>query len=185
MDERTFEAGRSQLVAHDHAVCAYASDKELEAALAAFLEGGLARRELMVLIHAFPDEEDAWALLERARPGAARLRSDELVVVSLYRDAFEGSGSRIDYAHAQRVIESLLARARGVGRAGVRIFADASRVYLAADRAREWFDFENWLGRRLHHVVSLVCAYPRGDALRPEIFPQLLRTHAYRFEPTR
>lgn len=170
---------------HDHAVFLYEEQAELEEALGAFLQDGVGRRELAVFVHSFPRDDEAWSLIERANGESPKLRADDIVVVSLYRDAFEGPTSRIDHPHVMAVIGSLLAKAQAQGRAGVRIFVDASRVYFAEGRTREWFDFEAWLGKKLQSSLGLVCAYRRQDALRPDVFPEVLRTHAYRFDVTR
>ena len=184
LDERGFRSARASVHAHDHAVCAYATRGELRDALGAFVREGVQKRELCVFVHSFLHESDAWKLIEEGYPGAQKLRDDELVLVSLYRDAFEAGAGRIDHEHVGRVVASLQEAAESREKSGVRLFVDASRTYFASDRAREWFDFEAWLGRRLQADVGLVCAYRREDALRPDIFPDVLRTHAYRFEPT-
>lgn len=172
---------RASVHPHEHAVCAYAGAEELRAALGAFIRDGLAKQELCVFVHAFSSEEEAWRLLEAAYPGAAKLRADQLIVVNLYRDAFEGAKGHIDYEHVTRVVSGLVEGAREQGRAGVRIFVDASRVYLAGGRAKEWFAFESWLGPRLQSSVGLVCAYREEDVMRSDILPEVLRTHSYRF----
>lgn len=182
MSENGFQASREALQAHDHAVCAYDSPESFARSLGAFLRAGLEKRDLMVFVHSMPTEEDAWTLLENAHKGARDLTSSQLVVVSLYKDAFEGGRGRIDYEHVTSVVESLLQRANTARHGGVRLFVDASRTYFAERRTREWFEFESWLGRRLHHSVGLVCAYRHADVMQPDIFPDVLRTHAYRFE---
>ena len=179
---RSYQQTRQDLHAHDHAVCTYRGPEDLHLPLGAFVRDGLERGELSVFVHSFPTEAEAWALLEKAHPGAMALRGDDLVVVSLYKDAFEGPHARIDHEHVVRVVESLIDAAEQKGRAGVRIFVDASRTYFAQQRTQEWFAFESWLGRRLHHAVGLVCAYRHDDAMREDIFPDVLRTHAYRFD---
>lgn len=182
LTKETYAQSRSSVELHDHAVCVYESHDELVAPLARFLEEGLERGALNVFVHSFPTPEDAWAFIERARPDARKLASDELVVVSLYRDAFQGESARIDHEHVERVVGSLVERAAKQGRLGTRIFVDASRVYFSESRAKEWFAFESWLGRRLQAEVGLVCAYQRSDALRGDLFPDMLSTHAYRFD---
>lgn len=119
--------------------------------------------------------------MKRAYPEADRLREDKLVLVSLYTEAFQGASPRIDYEHVGRVVGGLVEAATQGRRGGVRIFVDASRRYFEEARVREWFDFESWLGRRLQSKVGLVCAYRRQDAMREDLFPEVLRTHAYRF----
>lgn len=173
---------RDQLHPHDHAVCTFETERDLVAPLARFLDEGVQRAELCVFVHSFPSDAEAWALLEEARPDASRLRRDQLVLVSLYKQAFEGGRPRIDYDHVKVVVDGLVAQAEKAGRTGVRIFVDASRRYFAEARTREWFEFETWLGRRLQAKVGLVCAYQRADVLKPEIFPDVLKTHAYRFD---
>lgn len=175
---------RDEVHLHDHAVCTYDSTDTLVAALGRFVREGLAKRQTNVFVHSYETEAEAWRLLERAYPGAERLRADELVVVSLYKDAFEGKAGRIDYEHVKGVVTSLVGAAGKAGRQGVRIFVDASKVYLRTRRSDEWFAFESWLGRRLDASVGLVCAYPREEAMRPENLPRVLETHAYRFDAT-
>lgn len=173
-------------VAHaDHAVFLYATRDALLAALRAFLDAGLARGEVSVFVHGCDDEETAWRFVEEARPGSRRLADDRIVLVSLYREAFQGGSPHIDHGHVTRVVGRLLDDAREAGRRGVRLFVDASRHYLDEDRADEWFRFETWLGRRLQWDVALVCAYPEAHAMRSDVFPQVLRTHAYRFDAAR
>ena len=181
LSESSYEAPRHAVEPHDHAVCVYDSPKRLEASLAHFLDGGESSGELSVFVHSFASDEEAWATLERARPGA-RDRAEGLLVVSLYRDAFEGGARRIDFDHVGRVVDGVLGAAASAGRNGARIFVDASRVYMDEARVDEWFAFEEWLGRRLQARVGLVCAYREADALRPDLFPRMLRTHAYRFD---
>lgn len=185
LTRETFGQSRHEVMPHDHAVHAYDKPEELVAALRAFIEDGLEKDELCVFVHGFADDDEAWRLLERAQPGARQLGSDMLVLVSIYTDAFQGGRPKIHYEHVKGVLESLLHAASSSGRAGVRIFVDASRRYFAEKRSKEWFEFESWLGRRLHHSVGLVCAYRRSDVMRPDIFPDVLRTHAYRFDPAR
>lgn len=181
----TYAVPRHEVHPHDHAVCTYGSESDLHEPLGEFIRDGLQRRELSVFVHSFGTDQEAWDLLERAYPGAAKLRSDQLVVVSLYKDAFEGARGRIDYDHVTGVVGSLLDTATEQGRGGVRIFVDASRTYLSTQRSKEWFDFEAWLGRRLQANVGLVCAYRLADVMQPDIFPQVLSTHAYRFDAKR
>ncbi|HET6404423.1 MAG TPA: MEDS domain-containing protein [Candidatus Thermoplasmatota archaeon] len=175
-------AAKHSVEMHDHAVCAYATEEELLAALAAFVSEGLARRELVVFVHAFDTEEAGWRFVERAAPGLDAGEREKVVVVSLYEAAFEGGSRRIDREHVGRVVEGLVARAQADGLAGTRIFVDASRRYFAGSRTSEWFEFETWLGRRLQAKVGLVCAYQRSDIMRPDVLPEVLRTHAYRFD---
>lgn len=177
-----YDQARNTVQMHDHAICTFEEEGDLLAPLRAFIEEGIRRQELSVFVHSFADEAQAWDLLDRARPGASQLRSDQLVVVSLYTDAFQGEMPKIDYDHVMGVVEGLTKKAEESGRAGVRIFVDASRVYFKEKRSREWFDFESWLGRHLQPNVGLVCAYRREDAMRPDLFPDVLATHAYRFD---
>lgn len=181
MTEATWNEPRHEVAPHDHALVVFEDDDDLLPPLSAFLEEGVQRDELIVFVHSFASEEEAWAFLERARGDAPKLRSSQVVLVSLYTDAFEGGAGRIDYEHVGRVVAGLEDTARERGRSAVRIFADASRRYFARTRVEEWFAFEEWLGRRLHARMGLVCAYQKADALRSDLFPQILRTHGYRF----
>ena len=185
MTRASFERPTHDVQPHDHAVLVYEKEDELGQGLAHFIAAGMARGALTVFVHGFPRDEDAWRFLESHSPGARRLGEDELVLVSLYREAFEGKGSAIDYAHVQGVVGALVDRAGRARRSGVRIFVDASRHYFDAKRDAEWFAFESWLGRSLHASAGLVCAYRRQDATRPDLFPEMLRTHAYRFDAPR
>lgn len=182
MSRQALEAGRPDLHLHDHAVCSYATQEEMLAALAVFVGEGRARNEQMVFVHSFPTDEEAWAFVARAVPDISEPRERSLVLVSLYESAFEGGARRIDVEHVGRVVEELVHTAEKAGRRGTRLFVDASRSYFAADRVREWFEFESWLGRKLQAKVGLVCAYQRADIMRPEVLPDVLRTHAYRFD---
>lgn len=173
---------RRALALHDHAVCAYDTQEEMLASLAEFLVDGERGRELMVFVHSFGTDDEAWSFVRRAAGRMDDLRENDVVVVSLYRDAFERGQGRIDHAHVANVVDSLSKRADESGRAGTRIFVDASRQYLDRGRADEWFEFEAWLGRRLQANVGLVCAYRRADIMQPAILPRVLRTHAYRFD---
>lgn len=175
------EAPRASLCAHDHAVCIYERHEDMARPLAHFLADGIGRREQSVFVHSFPSDEEAWAFVAGVAPDAQRHRGG-IVLVSLYREAFQGAHPRIDYAHVVDVIERLLGSAKEKGLQGTRIFVDASRVYFEEERSEEWFAFESWLGRRLQSAVGLVCAYRKRDALRPDLFPEMLRTHAYRFD---
>lgn len=172
---------RPQLHVHDHAVCAYDTREDMLVSLGTFLAEGQDRRELSVFVHSFQTDDEAWQFVHRALPAATDMRRAEVVVVSLYEAAFEGGARRIDHEHVARVVTGIVDRAGSAGLRGARIFVDASRAYFAGDRAEEWFAFESWLGRRLDAKVGLVCAYQRQDIMRPEILPQVLRTHAYRF----
>ena len=174
---------RPHVEPHDHAVFVYEGAEELGAGLARFIDGGVKAHHVSVFVHSFGTDEEAWAFVERHVPEARRLHSDELVLVSLYREAFEGSGPRIDYARVAGVVGGLVDAAQRRERKGVRIFVDASRRYFEEQRQEEWFAFESWLGRRLQAAAGLVCAYRHEDATRPDLFPDMLRTHAYRFEP--
>lgn len=182
MTAASYDDPRGGIAAHDHAVCVYDSHEDLARPLGRFIEEGLGKRDLSIFVHSFATEDEAWAFLERAKPDVRRLSQEQLVVVSLYRDTFQGKSTSIDYDHVTTVIESLLAAAKKGGRNGVRIFVDASRIYFGEKRTKEWFAFESWLGRRLHHSVGLVCAYQRSDATDPDLFAEMLRTHAYRFD---
>lgn len=182
LDPESYQKPHGAVEMHDHAVHTYENERGLVAPLAAFINEGLDRKELSVFVHSFPTEAEAWALVEKARPDALNLRRDQIVLVSLYRDAFQGDRPKIDYDHVKSVVDSLISSAQGAGRAGVRIFVDASRRYFSEGRAREWFDFETWLGRRLQQRVGLVCAYQRSDVMKPDVFHEVLKTHAYRFD---
>lgn len=177
----TFEATRPDVHPHEHHVFVFDAEEDMVRPLGRFLDEGVRRKETSVFVHSFPEDETAWRFLERAYPQAAQARAGEIVVVSLYRTAFEGSSARIDYNHVNAVVSSLVQQAEASSRTGVRIFVDASRRYFESGRVREWFDFEKWLGRRLQANVGLVCAYQRRDLLREDIFPEVLDTHAYRF----
>ncbi|HWH08617.1 MAG TPA: MEDS domain-containing protein [Candidatus Thermoplasmatota archaeon] len=181
----SYPRGRAEVHPHDHAVFVYERTEELGEGLAHFIREGVARHELSIFVHGFATDNEAWAFVERHLPDVRRLHKDEFVLVSLYREAFEGAATRIDYARVTGVVGSLLDRAQRTGRRGVRIFVDASRHYFDARRDGEWFAFESWLGRRLQASAGLVCAYRHADATRPDLFPEMLRTHAYRFEAPR
>lgn len=185
MTEREMSRPRRTLALHDHAVCAYDTQEEMLASLSEFLIDGERGHELMVFVHSFDGDDEAWEFLRRAAGGRDHLQAENIVVVSLYRDAFERGQGRIDHAHVATVVDSLSKRASESGRAGTRLFVDASRQYLKDGRADEWFEFEAWLGRRLQANVGLVCAYQRTDIMQPEILPRVLRTHAYRFDAVR
>lgn len=184
MTESSYAQSRATVDPHDHAVCVYDSAEGLSHNLAHFVDEGLERNELCIFIHSFPSVDHAWTFLERARPDVRTLHQDQVFVVSIYREAFQGEKERIDYDHVTSVVSSLLQSATDSGRNGVRIFVDASRAYFGERRQQEWFEFEAWLGRRLQSSVGLVCAYRREDAMRPDLFPDMLRTHAYRFQAT-
>lgn len=166
---------------HEHAVCVYDRPEEIVAALGSFIADGVARPDLVVFVHGFAADEEAWTLIARAAPDVPR--ESKVVVVGVYRDVFEAGNGRIDRDHVQRVIEGLVESSAREGR-GTRIFVDASRVYFASDRGSEWFAFEEWLGRALHARVALVCAYQRSDIMRSDVLANVLRTHAYRFDAT-
>lgn len=166
---------------HDHALTMYDSREELAAELGRFVRDGSSQRDLMVFVHSFASDAEAWKLLEESAPDTKGLRDGRLVVVSLYREAFQGSEPKINYDHVAGVVDSLVQQAAQSKRRAVRIFVDASRRYFEDARIEEWFAFESWLGRRLQARVGLVCAYRKADVMRPDIFPRALETHAYRF----
>lgn len=176
----TYQQTRGEVHAHDHAVCVYEKHADLVAHLGRFVEEGLRRHELAIFVHSFESDDEAWRFVEEAHP-SARAQRDDVVLVSLYRDAFHGKSPKIDYDHVMGVVQHLVDTASSKGRRGTRIFVDASRRYFDEKRDAEWFAFEAWLGRRLQAAVGLVCAYQRSDATRPDLFPQMLETHAYRF----
>jgi hypothetical protein len=183
MTRASFDRLHAHVEPHDHAVHVYEKEDDLLPPLAAFIDEGLRLRQSSVFVHSFPDEEAAWRFVLRAHPDAEKLRRDQLVLVSLYRDAFQGGSPRIDYDHVNEVVGGLVSGARANRRTGVRIFVDASRRYFAEGRVDEWFRFESWLGRRLQADVGLVCAYQAADVMRPDVLPRVLDTHAYRFGP--
>lgn len=178
---RDLTGSRASVAAHDHAVCAYATEEELLAALATFVHEGAAREDLIVFVHSFPSDDDAWRFVKRA-VGDEELRRADVIVVSLYTDAFERGRGSIDHEHVGHVIAGFVQRAADQGRSGTRIFVDASRQYLSSSRGDEWFAFERWLGRSLQAKVALVCAYPREAVMRADVLPRVLETHAYRFD---
>lgn len=182
LTEDSFARVRRAVDLHDHVVCVYDRHEDLIPGLRAFVEDGLAAGETVVFIHSMPRDEEAWSLLDRATDAVRAARTGRLVLVSLYRDAFEAEAARIDYAHVERVVGALVDAAAREGRRGVRIFVDASRVYFGAGRTDEWFAFEAWLGRRLQASVGLVCAYTRASLRDPRVLADALRTHAYRFD---
>lgn len=163
-------------------MCAYDTEEEMLAALSTFVAEGIEHNELIVFVHSFDSDDAAWRFVQRAAPSVPLEHQRQIVVVSLYTQAFQGAAAQIDHEHVGRVVESLVERARTDSRAGTRIFVDASRRYFAGERATEWFAFESWLGKRLQAKVGLVCAYQRSDIMRADILPEVLRTHAYRFE---
>lgn len=180
MSRPALDHARDGVAMHDHAVCLFEDERDMGRALGAFVREGVARRELSVFIHSFPDDDAAWRFLVEAY-GAGGPPKRDIVLVSLYTTAFQGDKPRIDRDHVGAVVGGLTARAASEGHAGVRIFVDASRRYLGEGRADEWFEFEAWLGRRLQANVGLVCAYQRADALDPAHVARVLATHAYRF----
>lgn len=184
MDMNDLREGRVGVEMHDHAVCTYDTEEEMLGALTAFVQEGVGRNDLIVFVHSFDSDEAAWRFVQRATPGLTPTQREALVVVSLYTQAFEAGARRIDHEHVGRVVADLVDRARSGGRAGTRIFVDASRRYFAGARTAEWFEFEAWLGKRLQAKVGLVCAYQRSDIMRPDVLPEVLRTHAYRFGPS-
>lgn len=172
---------RKDVEVHDHAVFMYREPADLLPALGRFIQEGILRDHLVVFVHAFSDDAQAWRFVEEAAPGEDDLKQGQVVVVSLYTEAFEGGAGRIDHEHVARVVTRLTETAHERGWSATRIFVDASRQYFAQARTDEWFAFENWLGRRLAAKVSLVCAYREADVMREDIFPRALQTHAYRF----
>lgn len=181
MTPESWERVHPHLHPHDHAVAMYRDRDELRTALGTFLSDGLAANDLMVFVHSFGSDEEAWDLLASAHPGFLDMRTAQVVVVSLYKQAFQGEKPAIDYEHVGRVVDSLVRQTEASSRRALRIFVDASRMYLREGRLKEWFAFEAWLGRRLQARVGLVCAYPREEIMRPDVFPHALDTHAYRF----
>ncbi|HVL49305.1 MAG TPA: MEDS domain-containing protein [Candidatus Thermoplasmatota archaeon] len=174
--------GRSDVRPHMHAVNVYRDGDGLLRAITRFIDDGIAAGDVMVFVHAFRDDEEAWAFLDRARPGARTLAEDRLVLVSFYQTAFERDGS-IDVEHVARTVSTLIDAAVEEGRSGLRLFVDASRTYFDSDRVDEWFEFEAWLGRRLDSEAGLVCAYREPDLRDPDVVARVLETHGYRFEP--
>ncbi|MBW3583614.1 MAG: MEDS domain-containing protein [Euryarchaeota archaeon] len=174
---------RASVTSHDHAACVYDTRDELAQALAHFVDEGIHRRELIVFVHSFASDEEAWRFLERSRSDAPKLRKSSVLLVSLYREVFQGDSDRIDYEHVAAVVGTQLETASARGHEGVRIFVDASRIYLNAGRADEWFAFESWLGRRLSAGAGLVCAYRASDLVDADQLSRMIDAHAYRFTP--
>lgn len=180
MEAFDIEKGRGDVALHEHAICIFDNEPELGRVLAGFVRAGVQKDELSVFVHSFATDDDAWRFLEHAYGQGGPPRRD-IVLVSLYTQAFQGMHPRIDHAHVTQVIGSIVERATDGGHQGARIFVDASRRYLAQERAEEWFAFESWLGRRLQANVGLVCAYRREDVIDPANTARILQTHAYRF----
>lgn len=164
-------------------VFVYVDRAQLVRGLSSFLAEGMRKSEVMVLVHAFGNDEEARDLVVEAYPEALPLLDKRLFLVQLYREAFELRG-KIDHAHVEKLVTSLVEHAETSRRSGVRIFVDASRIYFASGRTKEWFTFESWLGPRLSARAGLVCAYQQRDLDDSEVLAEALRTHAYRFEPT-
>lgn len=181
LTKESWEQPQQSVEPHDHALAMYETREELVAELGLFLDDGSKKNDFMAFVHSFPSDEAAWALLDEAFPDSKRLRDGRLVIVSLYKAAFQGESTMINYDHVGQVVDSLVKQAASAKRRAVRLFVDASRQYFADARVEEWFEFESWLGRRLQARVGLVCAYRKEDVLKPEIFPRALETHAYRF----
>lgn len=181
----TWEAPRHEVEHHDHAIVLFEREADLIPPLSAFVEDGLQKRDLIVFIHSFPSDADAWAFMHAAREDAPKLRADQVILISLYRDAFEGGETRIDHERVAEQVAQLTQTAMERGLSGVRIFVDASRRYFAQARVEEWFAFESWLGRRLQANAGLVCAYHASDLKSADIFEKALETHAYRFSPSK
>lgn len=167
---------------HDHAILVYADPAKLLAALGRFAQAGEANGELVVFVHAFDTQDEAVAWVRSSGEPLAHMLDRSLILVSFYQDAFEAGRGRIDFDHVVGVVEGLLRTATAEGRRGLRVFVDASRVYLEGGRANEWFAFEERLGRRLHHAMALLCAYPARIVETPQVLERVMLTHLYRLE---
>lgn len=173
----------SQLQAHDHAVFVYRDENELLDALARFTKTGLEADDVVVFVHSFPTRAEAVAFLRKADYDFSRILDSQFFVVSYYQEAFEGGQGRIDTGHVVQIVDDILGRAAMGGRAGARVFVDASRTYLTNGREDEWFAFEEALGRTLKQRIALVCAYSAPTIDEPRRRERVLLTHLYRFEP--
>lgn len=180
VQHRELPPARSRVTPHDHAVCVYDTETHAYRELNGFLREGLTAREVTTFVHAHPSSADATRAMDRHIKDARLLRHAHDLLVAHHRDAFEIAG-RIDASHAVGVVGALIRDARARGRAGTRIFVDASKEYLAAGRKEEWFAFESSLGPRLHAETSLVCAYEAKHLRDADVLARVLATHAYRF----
>lgn len=173
---------RESVAQHDHAMCVYDSDRRLLTDLDHFVIGGQVASEVTTFVHAYDDPRAASRLLAHRVPHAHEAAEDEApdLLVSDHRAAFEREG-RIDHVHAASVVTALTEEARARGRAGTRIFVDASKRYIGTLREDEWFAFESWLGPHLEASTALVCAYDARQLEDPDVLARVLATHAYRF----
>jgi hypothetical protein len=165
--------------AHDHAIVVYGDTADLAEQLALYIAEGIVQRERTVFVHACDGAGERDRLLAEVRPDFRMLEDQGHLRVVHHRQAFEREG-RIDTAHVGEVVREALQQAGRDGHRGVRLFVDASRAYLGADRADEWFAFERWLGPRLEPAAALVCAYRRSDVQGLEL--PLAETHGARYD---
>lgn len=175
-----FRSSRSDVHPHDHAVFVYDDEHELLHPFDHFLRSGVSARQLTTFVHSHASTRAAHDFLASKIEDVPLRESDKDLVLAHHRDAFERNG-RIDHTHVESVVGMLDGDARQNGRNGVRIFVDASKRYLEAGRADEWFAFESWLGPQLAAGVGLVCAYRASDLRDAETLAKVLSTHAYRF----
>lgn len=180
MTPEDFGRSVSNVRPHDHAVFVYQDETDVLLPLDHFLRQGLERRELTTFVHAYASPQRAHAFLGAKIPDIPAREREKDLVLAHHRDAFERAG-RIDHGHVEGIVGMLSESARGAGRNGVRIFVDASKQYLGSGRADEWFQFESWLGPRLHADCGLVCAYEAKHLREPAVLAKVLATHAYRF----
>lgn len=165
----------------DHVCLVYREPRELVDHVERYTRASMAARHVTVFVHSFATEAEALAFLGQGSLDFRRLLNGDFFLVSHYADAFGGTaGNGVDVEHVTRVIEDILARARGLGSEGARILVDASREYLSNGFDDEWFEFEEWLGKRLHQAVALACAYRAADVASPHRTARMLDAHLYR-----
>jgi hypothetical protein len=180
MTRDSFHAHRSDVKPHDHAVLVYDDLTDLLVPLGHFIAGGVQARDLSVFVHSFAGNDEARAFLRGKLADAPRHEADGDLATARYAESFERAG-RIDRDHVAGVVQMLHQTAKGSNRRAPRIFVDASKNYLDAGRADEWFGFEAWLGPTLQAEAGLVCAYRAQDLRDPDV-RRVLETHAYRFD---
>ena len=174
-------ATRDAVAQHDHAMLVYDSDRELVSALGRFLHEGRVSQEVTTFVHSYASDQDARSAVSALVADAELAEAVPDFLLAHYAPAFE-RGGRIDHIHAAQVVAALSNEARALGRAGTRIFVDASKDYIDTPRESEWIAFESWLGPHLQLNTTLICTYAGSQLEDPDVLAPQIATNASRLE---
>ena len=161
----------------DHAILIYDNLVVAAEYFSAYIEEGVNRQESTCFVG--PSRERYEQLLDQAGIQVASLESNGYLRYLALQD-FCMEGARLSRKTTVRNIEELVATSKQKECRGMR-FILLKRSVEQGDKPSS-IEFERWLNTLSSNPVSMLCCYEARDTLhesRPDLFMELLKTHAH------